>query len=147
MKFLKRHWFNIFIVIFILISMGQTILVAFSPREDRLNRGFIPCTKQLTTELIDCQSSMWCITKAVISNGGCDLKIIGQGFRLWIKGEQSAPWSNYLYSPDLSHLNNDLNENSELFYEENPNFLQDFEKVKQDYQKLEESNSNDKTEN
>lgn len=147
MKFIKHHWFNILMVLFILVSMGQTLLVAFSPREDKQNRGFIPCTKQLSMQLIECQSGAWCVIKAVMKNSGCDLKVIGQGLSLWVKGEQSTPWSNYLYQPDLSHLENNLNENSKLFYKENPNYLEDFEQVKQEHQKLEESNSNEQTEN
>ena len=146
MKFLKNHWFNILIALLIIITMGQTLLVAFSPREDKLERGFIPCTKQLTINIINCQSKIWCVTKAVVQNGGCDAKVIMQGIKLWLKGEQSTPWDNYFFQPDLSHLDNDLSEHSELFYKENPNYLQDFELVMQDHQKLEESNSHDQTE-
>lgn len=143
MNFIKKHWFNILIVLFIILSMGLSLIVAFAPKEDKLERGFIPCTKQLTERIIGCHSSFWCVTSAIFKNSACDAKVIGQGLKLWVSGKQSTPWSNYYFTPDLSHLDNTLEENAELFYEENPNFMEDFEKLKEDYKKLVETNEND----
>ena len=143
MNFIKKHWFNIFIVLFIILSMGISVIVSFAPKEDKLERGFIPCTKQLAERIIGCHSDFWCVTASVFKNSVCDAKIIGQGLKLWINRKQPAPWSNYYFTPDLSHIDNTLEENAQLFYEENPDFMDDFEKLKEDYQKLEEMNQND----
>ena len=146
MNFIKRHWFNLLMALIIVLSMGLTLLVAFSPKEDKLDRGFIPCSKLLAENVTSCKGNFWCTIKAVIKNSACDTKIIFNGLKMWVHGEQSAPWSNYFFEPDLSHLKNPLNENAELFYQENPNYLQDFEDLKQEHKKLEESIQHDETE-
>lgn len=146
MNFIKNHWFNVLMALFILLSMGFTLLIAFSPKEDKLDRGFIPCSKQLAERVASCQGSFSCTIEAVLKNSACDSKIIFNGVKMWLKGEQPTPWSNYYFEPDLSHLENPLDENSGLFYQENPNYLQDFEDLKQEHQKLEESIQHDKTE-
>lgn len=146
MRFIKQHWFNLLMVLLIFLAMGETLLIAFSPREDAQKRGFIPCTQQLAEHVANCQGSLWCTTKAVVKNSWCDSKVIGQGIKLWLQGKQSNPWSNYYFTPDLSHIETALNENTELFYQENPNYIEDFEKLKQKHQKLEESINHDKTE-
>ena len=146
MHFIKRHWFNFLMVLLIICGISLTLLIAFSPKEDAQNRGFIPCTQKLANRVVLCNGHLWCTTKAVIQNGWCDAKVIGQGIKLWINREQSAPWSNYYFTPDLSHVQNALNEHSELFYQENPNYIEDFEKLKQEHQKLEESINHEQTE-
>lgn len=140
MKVLKQYWFNLLIALIIILGMGVTILVALSPKEDRLNRGFIPCTQELADNISACQGQIGCAARAVVQNSLCDAKIIGQGVKLWIRGEQAAPWSNYIFAPDTSDTQLELPENEELFYNENPNFRQDFEQVKKEHQKLEENN-------
>ena len=139
MNFIKYHWFNLLIALIIIFVMGFTILIALSPREDLQNRGFIPCTQELADTITSCQGNMWCSTKAIIKNSACDAKVIGDGIKLWIAGKQKTPWSNYIFTPDLTPTDDILQKNTELFYQENPNFLEDFAKVKQEHQKLEES--------
>ena len=147
MKFIKQHWFNIFVVLFIITSMGLSLIVALAPKEDKLERGFIPCTKQLTERIIGCHSDFWCVTSSILKNSRCDIKVIGHGINLWITGKQPKPWSNYFFTPDLSHIDNSLDKNAQLFYEENPDFMEDFENLKENYKKLEEMNKNDSEEN
>lgn len=127
----------------IIFGVGITLTVALSPREDKLNRGFIPCTEKLAENISSCAGGLWCTTKAVIRNSICDAEIIFKGFALWTKGQQDTPWSNYIFIPDLSHKKDFSDVNSELFYNENPNYLQDFEKLKQTNKKLEEEIQND----
>ena len=146
MKFIKHHWFNLLIALLIILSMTMTLLITFAPKEDRLNRGFIPCTLELASNLQNCDGKLWCAVKTVVKNSACDAKVIGKGLKMWISGEQPAPWSNYFFSPDLSHLEQVSDENVELFYQENPNHLQDFEDVKNNYRNLEESKANDEEE-
>lgn len=144
MSFIKRHWFNFFIALIILCTMGLTLLVAFSPKEDREGRGFIPCTKQLAENVTTCQNKMWCVFKAVLKNSLCDARVITKGIHLWLQAKQSTPWSNYFFKPDLSHIQNFTDPNAKLFYEENKDYLKDFEQVKENNKKLEELENNDK---
>jgi len=147
MSFIKQYWFNILIAIMIICGMGLTIIVSLSPREDKQKRGFIPCTEQLADNITLCNGKIWCASKAIINNSICDAKIIISGVKLWINGKQKTPWSNYIFIPDLSHIDNPLYEESELFYKENPNYLQDFEELKQTHNDLEEKIQDEETAN
>ena len=147
MCFIRRHCFNLLISLFILGSMGITLIIAFAPKEDKLKRGFIACTNQLADKVTGCQGDFWCAGKAVFANTACDIHVIAKGVQLWLEGKQPKPWSNYFFTPDLSHLQNILNENAELFYQENPSYRQDFEDLKKQYELLEEQTENDKQNN
>ncbi|MBR1604753.1 MAG: hypothetical protein IJ660_01435 [Alphaproteobacteria bacterium] len=146
MRFLQHHWFNIVVVLLVFLALGMTLLIAFSPKQDAKKRGFIPCTLQLAEQVANCRGGLWCTTKAVVKNSWCDSKVIGQGIKLWLQKQQPAPWSNYFFTPDLSHLETSINEHAELFYQENPNYIQDFENLKREHKKLEESIEHDKEE-
>lgn len=143
MNYIKYYWFNILIALIIIFGMIFTLIVALSPKEDNLKRGFIPCTEILADTISSCNGKIWCATKAVLNNSLCNAKIITKGFRLWINNKQPTPWSNYLFTPDLTPNQNSLYENSELFYQENPNFQQDFQKLKQDYHQLEKETTHE----
>ena len=120
--------------------MSLTLIVAFSPREDTQNRGFIPCTKELADNVMECQGQIWCTTKAIMKNSLCDAKVILRGIKLWITKKQASPWSNYYFTPNLQ----ETDDNTQLFYHENPNYLQDFTATKQEHKKLEEQEANEK---
>ncbi len=141
---MKLNWFNVLIGLIIIISMGITLIITFAPREDKFKRGFIRCTNELAEKVNACNGKFWCAGKAILANTKCDSKVIIEGVKLWIDGKQPAPWSNYYFKPDLSHLQNILNENAELFYEENPDYIKDFETLKKDYENLEEKTKHDK---
>lgn len=146
MNFIKKYWFNLFIALIIVISMVFTLLIAFSPKADKLERGFIPCTKLLAENVTNCHGKLWCTFKAITKNSVCDAKVIYQGISQWIEGKQDYPWSNYYFTPDLSHLQTTLDENSELFYQENPNYIQDFEELQKEHKKLEGQLNHDNAE-
>lgn len=129
----------------IIFGMSFTLLIALSPREDAQKRGFIPCTEQLAENISACEGNLWCTTKAVLNNGRCDTGVIMRGINLWFKGGQPRPWSNYLFTPEINHPDNLLYENSELFYQENPDYRQDFEQLKQNHKQLEKDNAKHQT--
>jgi hypothetical protein len=86
---------------FTIIIFAMIFLVVFlSPREDELNRGFIPCTNKLAEDMSECDNTL-CIFKAVVNDNICNFKVIGEGFSLWFKKEQPYPWSNYIFTPQI----------------------------------------------
>lgn len=90
-------WSLIFLVCFVLYMM--TVLI-ISPKKDLKNRGFIFCTKQLVADLGECESGqMKCVFGAFYGDIACNCGVIYDGFANWLKGEQSAPWSNYIFEP------------------------------------------------
>lgn len=113
---MKKHWFSILMLSLIVLFVVFFTLIALSPKQDLKKRGFIPCTEALVQEMINCQNQKWCGFKVIINNSLCDLKVIGQGLHLWIKGQQPAPWSNYIFEPELFQ-DQELKE----FYDQNPN--------------------------
>lgn len=89
--------FLIFVTLFAVYMM--TVLI-ISPKNDLKNRGFITCTKQLVLNLGECESGqLVCVFKVFYNDTVCNSKVIADGFAKWIKGEQSAPWSNYIFEP------------------------------------------------
>ena len=52
--------------------------------------------------LYDCNRKVWCSIKAINNNTLCDLKVIGEGFKLWLDNKQPTPWSNYIFEPEIS---------------------------------------------
>ncbi len=120
--FLITHWFGILMSMFVIIIILYCTAILLSPRVDSKNRGFIPCSQKLLTDIYSCQNKVGCTIKAALNNTACDFKIMGQGISLWIKGEQGAPWSNYIFEPENSELRQDLEQikklNKELENEE-----------------------------
>jgi len=103
MNFIKNHWFGIIISFIIFVFFLLFVLVLLSPRQDQQRRGFIPCTEVFVEELLQCEKNkVWCLIKSSVSNSWCDIKVIGNGFSMWAEGKQKFPWSNYIFTPDLS---------------------------------------------
>ena len=100
MTFLKHHWFGLILSLFMLAYLLVFVLVLLSPRYDVQKRGFIPCTEAMAERLIDCDNGAWCMLKTIVRNGWCDAEVIGDGFRMWLRGEQKTPWANYLFEPE-----------------------------------------------
>ena len=137
MKFIKHNWFGIIAGILILSGFALFLIVLFSPRQDNQNRGFIPCTEEMAVRLLDCNKKVGCTLKAVLNNSLCDASVIGKGFSLWLKGEQTTPWANYFFEPDLNSETK-IPQEVEDFYKENPNMHQDMlrlQKLHEDLQK------------
>ncbi len=126
LSLLKRHWFGFLVGWLTLMWLTVFLLVLFSPRQDQLNRGFIPCTKQMMQNIFNCpESKTWCLTKAIIENTRCDTMVILDGFGAWIKGKQKTPWENYLFTPQTSSIQDD--EELKKYYEENPDIAAQME--------------------
>ncbi len=135
MNFIKHNWFGIFAGILILSGFALFLIVLFSPRQDNQNRGFIPCTEEMAVKLLDCDKKIGCSLKTILNNSLCDAKVIGQGFSLWLKGEQNTPWANYFFEPDLDN-SSELPQEVEEFYKENPNLHQDMLRLQKMHEEL-----------
>ena len=86
--------------IFIFFVTYMVTVMFFSPRQDALERGFIPCTKQLISSIADCnRGSISCPMKYLWKDMKCNSIVILDGLGAWVKGEQSTPWESYLFTP------------------------------------------------
>ena len=137
MHFLKNHWFGALMWLMILAAVFLAVAVLFSPRQDLDRRGFIPCTETMADDMLACNKSLGCMLKAVVANSWCDIKVIGRGVKLWLTGAQTAPWSNYWFTPRLEEQDPGLEE----FYRKNP----DLPKQMRELKKLNEELENDDT--
>lgn len=102
MSFIKHHWFGLLIAIFIAFFACFLLLIILAPKQDLKGRGFIPCIQTMTEDLLACERQLFCSVKAVLKNTGCNIAVIGQGFKDWTAGIQPKPWSNYIFEPELS---------------------------------------------
>lgn len=128
---MASHWFGLLCTTLLSLSFLFFILVILSPREDLQKRGFIPCTESMVLGMKTCPTTdkYGCMFGKIIENSWCDITIIGQGFKLWVSGEQNAPWSNYLFTPDLTPAAAANDEALQEFYKENPNIKDDLAKL------------------
>lgn len=133
MNKLQQHWFNILIALILFFSICFFTIIAFSPRVDAQKRGFIPCTEALSEQIENCNTQIFCSLKAILKNSWCDAKVIGQGMKDWLKGTQPTPWSNYMFIPELYDTTDDE------FYQENPDYIQDFTQTKKQGIQLEQT--------
>lgn len=102
MSLIRRHWFGLLTGFMIFVFFVLFILVLLSPRQDVQKRGFIPCTEAMAENILECEGNRFiCLFSGVIGNSWCDMKVVGRGFKDWIKGKQSMPWSNYIFIPEL----------------------------------------------
>ena len=134
MNFIKTHWFGLITGIIIFFFFILFILVLLSPRQDNLRRGFIPCTETMAENLLSCEENKFiCLIKSVVKNSWCDIKVVGKGIKLWLKGEQTAPWSNYIFVPELTS-EEEYARNAKIEYHKNNS------DVKQEMQELKKLN-------
>ena len=81
-------------------TLYMVSVMYFAPRKDALERGFIPCTKDLVFNISACErGEIGCPLKNLWTDMQCNVEVVTSGFILWLKGEQPAPWSNYIYEP------------------------------------------------
>lgn len=78
------------------------ILVLVSPRVDAQNRGFVACTKQMAENLVECNNKKICMITKILDNTLCDIKVITDGIKFWINGEQSSPFANYIFKEQIN---------------------------------------------
>ena len=139
LNFIKRYWFFVFITIFVLLYLVVFLLVLASPRQDDLNRGFIPCTQKMAQEiLVDEKKSSLKLAKIIIANTYCDTKVVFKGLTDWVKGKQKTPWANYLFEPQIYKSIDATDEELLKFYKEHPNINQEMEELNKQRIKLEQ---------
>lgn len=139
-KFFKKYWFVILVSLFIAVYLTVFLLVLFSPKTDKLNRGFIPCTKKMAEEILrDETKSSWNLVKIIIKNTYCDTTVVFNGLSDWVKGKQSTPWANYFFEPEEDGYIDADNEELINFYKENPYISKDMEELDKQRQELEQN--------
>lgn len=116
--FVKRYWFGLLTSFILLTGFLFFLLILLSPRYDLQRRAFVPCTESLAQNLQSCpqDGKYRCIFTEIMKNSWCDAKVIGSGFKLWLGGKQSAPWSNYIFKPELPTGGDAPNEFDDEFY-------------------------------
>lgn len=133
LNFIKIHWFGLIAAILGLLFLVLFVLIAVSPRQDQLGRGFIPCTQNMVMQMLRCtENKFWCMTKAVARNTLCDIGVVKKGVKLWLEGAEPTPWASYLFEPVLEiHENGDMHEDLIRFYEQNNNLNTDMQNLDQ----------------
>ena len=143
LNFVKKYWFTTLITIFIVLYLTVFLCVLFSPKTDKLNRGFIPCTEQMTAKMLqNKEQSSFALAKIIIENTYCDAKVVAKGLTNWVKGEQSTPWANYFFEPEIEPEIVPNDEELLKFYEENPYLSKDMEELDKKRQELEQQINN-----
>lgn len=85
--------------IFVAAVVYLTLAMYFSPRQDALKRGFIPCTEQLVAELNYCaRGTIKCPMQLMLRDTKCNMDVVLSGLGLWLKGKQKTPWENYWFA-------------------------------------------------
>ena len=100
--FFKSLYYCILGFAFLLV-VYLTAVLAVSPKNDALKRGFIPCTEAFVLHVSDCErGEIGCITQGLWQDTKCNLSVIAGGFTAWLYGQQPTPWANYLFVPASS---------------------------------------------
>ena len=131
-KYLREYWFGICVSIVMLLFFALFLIVAFAPHIDAKNRGFIPCSHEMTEKIINCKKmKLLCITNVVFKGNICYIKVIYTGFTAFVKGEQETPWSNYYFTSEIASPQLDKNspEMKDLLFAE-PNLIDGFDDIK-----------------
>ncbi len=103
-----QYIYYIFLALFVTFTVYLTTVLYFAPRSDKLERGFIPCTKALVFELSGCESGhLKCPLKLLWQDMKCNIGVIYSGVINWTKGQQATPWANYLFEPQLQATDED----------------------------------------
>lgn len=141
-SFLKHYWFGILASFILFLGFFFFLLVLVSPRQDAQKRGFIPCTEAMAQKMLACPagSKYSCLFGSILENSWCDIKVVGRGFKLWIGGEQKAPWSNYIFTPAVENGRSE-DEVLQEFREDNPNLGLELEYMKKLNRQLEDTDN------
>lgn len=146
MQFIKYHWFGLVISLIVTFFLFIFVLVLIAPHQDEQKRGFVPCTEAMAEQIKNCSSRSLCVLGSVVDNTFCNIKVIGKGVKLWIKGEQSSPWKNYLFVADIKNKSatDDVEPEESLkeYYESQPDLELEMNELKKLNQQL-ENNGND----
>ncbi len=107
-KFFKWLYVS-FLAILVIYVIYFMIVLVLSPKNDFKNRGFVACTKELVMNLGECESGqIGCVLGSFYDDTKCNSKVIFKGFANWLKGKQSAPWSNYIFEPEFQNMSEPL---------------------------------------
>lgn len=102
-----------FLTFFATYVIYFAIALILSPKNDFKNRGFVACTKELVMNLGECESGQFtCVLGSFYDDTKCNSTVIFNGFANWLKGEQSTPWSNYIFEPDFQDMNEPIDTES-----------------------------------
>lgn len=151
MKFIKLHWFELLIGVWLMGFALLLTLILLAPKHDLKNRGFTYCTQVLISDLQECDRAFFCSSKAVAQSTWCDIKIVAQGLKLWHDGKQPYPWSNYIFTPETvnSVLFDDIeDEEIAAYLKANPDStdkIQEFIKLRKDLDNVEKEKSRQHT--
>ena len=135
MSSLKNHWFGMIVSLFVLWFFIVFVLVLLAPKQDLQKRGFISCTETMETEVAACNSQKTCMLKSILKNTSCDSKVIFDGIKNWVKGEQKTPWQNYMFEPEVKK--EVLDEELQDFYAKNKDLSKEIEELKKKNMELE----------
>lgn len=75
--------------------------------------------------------------KAVLGNSWCDAKVVAGGAKAWVSGKQPAPWSNYIFIPELPEDENFDNAARAEYFKTNPDIAVEMQDLKQLNKELE----------
>lgn len=137
MRFLKYHWFGFLLSLVFGAYVFLFLLVLFAPAKDLQNRGFTKCHALLYDNLKACHSSSQCLLKHILGVNGCYASVVGEGFALWIKGEQKTPWANYFFEAELPEKEEPHPE-LKKFYQESVDLPRQMNELKQKNKMLEQ---------
>lgn len=122
-------------------------LVLAAPHQDEQKRGFVPCTETMAEELRGCNGRNMCVLGSVVDNTFCNVGVIGEGLKLWMTGKQPAPWSNYLFEPEIKRpsATDDVEpeESLEEYYQNTPDIAAEMDELQKLNQQL-ENDSNER---
>lgn len=97
--FFKWLYYSVLSVLVFFVFWLVTALF-ISPKNDAEKRGFIPCTEKFVLHTSSCErGQISCLLSGIWDDTKCNFAIIFKGGKNWLKGEQAAPWSNYLFTP------------------------------------------------
>ena len=138
MSFIKKHWFGVVATFVVAIFFVLFVLILVSPRQDLQRRGFIPCTEALAEQVLNCKKyKISCMLSATVKNSWCDMKVVGRGFNNWIRGKQPAPWSNYIFEPELPADEYFDNEAKAEYFKHYPDIAAEMQNLKKLSEELE----------
>ena len=84
---------------------------------------------------------------SVVDNTFCNVGVIGEGLKLWMTGKQPAPWSNYLFEPEIKRpsATDDVEpeESLEEYYQNTPDIAAEMDELQKLNQQL-ENDSNER---
>lgn len=144
MSFIKTHWLGLISGFIIFCFLAMFVLVLLSPRLDAQKRGFIPCTEAMAETMLNCPSDgrYSCMSKAILGNSWCDMKIIASGLKSWVGGKQSYPWSNYIFVPELPQDEGFDEQARAEYLKNNSDIIQEMQNLKILHEELENEQQN-----